>query len=586
MTSHAHAGTARFGPFVLDLRSGELTGNGTRQHLRDKPFEALVLLLEHPGEVVTRDELRERLWPSDVFVDFENNLNAAVNRLREALGDSAHAPRYVETLPRRGYRLLVPVTLDSAAEAPRRPRLVVLPLDNLGDDDAHDYFAAGLTEELTTQLAAADPEGLGVLARTTASRCAATGKGIAAIGRDLDVDYVVEGSVRRSAERVRVSVQLIRARDETHVWARSYDAERRDVLALQGDLARAIAHEIEVAVAPVPARRRVDPDGLRRVPPRPAPRAPLRPARGVGGRHRLLPGGRRPRPPVRPGLGGALADTRVMLAFWGAVPGAAALPAADVEARRAVELDPLDWEAHNALGLVEWLHRWDLDGAERSLRRAVELAPGEPRARWTLFVFLGSMRGAYDDALAEADRALELDPLSAVLRAQVGWVHHWCGRPERAIAHCRAVLAEHPDSVQALHILGVASTVTGEHRRAIAACRRACERQRDAFSLGYLAMALGRGGRRAEASRLAGELEARSRAEYVPPVCLVWARLATGDTDAAMTGLERLVEDRDPQALWMAFSPTYEALRAHPRFAALLGRLPRLPLPATSPARS
>ena len=585
MTSHAHAGTARFGPFVLDLRSGELTGNGTRQHLRDKPFDALVLLLEQAGEVVTRDELRERLWPSDVFVDFENNLNAAVNRLREALGDSAHEPRYVETLPRRGYRLLVPVALDSPPEAPRRPRLVVLPLDNLGDDDAHDYFAAGLTEELTTQLAAADPERLGVLARTTASRCAAAGKGIAAIGRDLDLDYVVEGSVRRSAERVRVSVQLIRARDETHVWARSYDAERRDVLALQGDLARAIAHEIEVAVALVPARRRVDPDAYD---------AYLR------GQHHARrfdqPGAWEAaiacyreavdRDPQFARAWAALSQTRANLAFWGAVPCAAALPAADVEARRAVELDSLDWETQNALGYVEWLHRWDLDGAERSLRRAVELAPGEPRARWTLFGFLGSMRGTYEEALAEADRALELDPLSPVLRAQVGWVHHWCGRPERAIAHCQAVLAEHPDLVQALHILGVASMVTGEHRRAIAACRRACERQRDAFSLGYLAMALGRGDRRAEASRLAGELEARSRAQYVPPVCLVWARLATGDTDAAMTGLERLVEDRDPQALWMAFSPTYAALRAHPRFTALLGRLPRLPLPATSRARS
>ena len=585
MTSHAHAGTARFGPFVLDLRSGELTGNGTRQHLRDKPFEALVLLLEHPGEVVTRDELRERLWPSDVFVDFENNLNAAVNRLREALGDSAHAPRYVETLPRRGYRLLVPVTLDSAAEAPRRPRLVVLPLDNVGGDDAHDYFAAGLTEELTTQLAAADPEGLGVLARTTASRCAAAGKSIAAIGRDLDVDYVVEGSVRRSAERVRVSVQLIRTRDETHVWARSYDAERRDVLALQGDLASAIAREIEVAVAPVPPRRRVDPDAYD---------AYLR------GQHHARrydrPGAWEAaiacyreavdRDPQFARAWAALADTRVALAFWGVLPGAAALPPADVEARRALELDPLAWEAHNALGLVEWFHRWDLDGAERSLRRSVELAPGQPRARWTLFMFLGSMRGAYDDALAEADRALELDPLSALLRAQVGWVHYWCGQPERAIAQCRSLLAEHPDSVQALHVLGVASTVMGEHRRAIAACRRACERRRDALSLGYLAMALGRGGRRAQASRLAGELEARSRAEYVPPVCLVWARLATGDTDAAMTRLERLVEDRDPQALWMTFSPTYEALRAHPRFADLLRRLPRLPLPATSRARS
>jgi tetratricopeptide (TPR) repeat protein len=379
-----------------------------------------------------------------------------------------------------------------------------------------------------------------------------------------------------------VSVQLVRSRDETHVWARSYDAERRDVLALQEDLARAIALEIGGAVAVAPARPRVDPDAYD---------AYLRGqdhARGYDrpGAWEAAIGCYREavdRDPRFARAWAALALTRANQAFWGVVPPAAALPAADVEARRAVDLDHLRWEAHNALGWVQWIHHWDLEGAETSLRRAVELAPGEPTARWTLFAFLGSMRGAYEEALSEAGRALELDPLSPVLRAQVGWVHHWCGRPERAIAHCRSVLAEYPDSVQALHILGVASTVTGDHRGAIAACRRACERRHDAFSLGYLAMALGRGGHRREASRLAGELEARSRAEYVPPVCLVWARLATSDTDGAMAVLERLVADRDPQALWIAVSPTYEALRAHPRFARLRGRLPRLPLPATPP---
>jgi TolB-like protein/Tfp pilus assembly protein PilF len=584
MASERRAGTARFGPFVLDLRSGELQGSRGRQRLGGKAFEALVLLLERAGEVVAREELRERLWASDVFVDFENNLNATVNQLRRALGDSAEAPRYVETVPRRGYRLLVPVTLDAVAAPARRPRLVVLPLDDLGDDDGHGYFATGMTEELTTQLAVVDPERLGVLARTTASHWAATGKGIAALGRDLDVDYVVEGSVRRSAERVRVSVQLIRTRDETHVWARSYDEERRDVLALQADLAHAIAQEIEATVAaPAPARRRVDPDAYD---------AYLRGQHHA--QHYDQPGAWEAaigcyreavdRDPQFARGWAALANTRANVAFWGLVPAAATLPAADVEARRAVELDPLEWEAHNALGYVEWFHRWDLDEAERSLRRSVELAPGEPRARWTLFAFLGSMRGAYDEALAEASCALELDPLSSVLHAQIGWIHHWCGRTERAIAHCRGVLGEHPESVQALHILGLASTATGDHRGAIAACRKACETRRDALSLGYLAMALGRGGHRAEAARLAEELETRSRSEYVPPVCLVWARLGTGDTDAAMTGLGRLVEERDPQALWVPFSPTYEPLRGHPRFAGLLGRLPRLPLPPTPPA--
>jgi TolB-like protein len=583
MASERRAGTARFGPFVLDLRSGELQGGHGRQRLGGKACEALVLLLERAGEVVTREELRGRLWPSDVFVDFENNLNAAVNQLRRALGDSAEAPRYVETLPRRGYRLLVPAALEPAAAPARPPRLVVLPLDDLGDDDAHAYFAAGMTEELTTQLAAVDPQRLGVLARTTASRCATGGKAIAAIGRDLDVDYVLKGSVRRSDERVRVSVQLVRARDETHVWARSYDAERRDVLALQADLAHAITHEIEAAVAPLPARRRVDPDAYD---------AYLRGQHHA--QHYDQPGAweaaigcYREAVDRDPGFArgwAALAHTRVQLAFWGVLPGAAVLPAADVEARRGVELDPSSWETQHALGYVEWFYRWDLDGAEKSLRRAVELAPGEPRSRWTLFGFLGSMRGAYEEAIAEAGRALELDPLSPVLRAQIGWVHHWCGRTHRAIAHCRAVLESHPDSVQALHVLGLASMVAGDHRSAIEACRRACAERRDAFSLGYLAMALGRGGRHDEAFRLAEELEARARFGYVPPVCLVWARIGTGDTDAALAGLERLVEERDPQALWVPFSPTYEPLRADPRLARLLGRLPRLPLPATSRA--
>jgi TolB-like protein/Flp pilus assembly protein TadD len=584
MRSGTRAGTVRFGPFVLDLRSGELTGNGRRERLRDRPFEALSLLLEHAGEVVTREELRERLWPADVFVDFENNLNAAVNRVRRALGDSVAAPRWVETVPRRGYRLLVPASFDDSPGPPRRARLLVLPLDDLDEGGAFEYFAAGMTEELTTQLAATAPERIAVLARTTAAQCAAAGKRIAAIGRELGVDYVLEGSVRCSAERVRISVQLIRARDETHAWARSYDAERRNVLALQEELAHAIAREIESAVSPAPTRgRRVDPDAYD---------AYLR------GQHHARrydqPGAWEAaiasyreavdRDPQFARAWAALSETRASLAFWGVLPPAAALPPADVEARRAVELDPQGWEGHNALGYVTWLHRWDMDAAERSLRRAIELAPAEPRARWTLFAFLGSMRGAYDEALAEADRALTLDPLSPVLRAQVGWVHHWCGRPERAAAHCLSLLREHPDSVQALHVLGVASMVMGRHRRAIAACQRACERRRDAVSHGYLAMALGRGGRRAEASRLAGELVARSRAEYVPPVCLVWARLATGDTDAAMAGFERLVDEHDPQALWVAFSPTYAALRAHPRFAQLLGRLPRLPVPATPPA--
>ena len=258
MTSHAHAGTARFGPFVLDLRSGELTGHGTRQHLRDKPFEALVLLLEHPGEVVTRDELRERLWPSDVFVDFENNLNAAVNRLREALGDSAHAPRYVETLPRRGYRLLVPVTLrfrgrstpaSPARRAPsrqprrrRRARLLRGRNDRGADDPARGGRPGRAGRPRPDDRLPVRRRGEGH--RRDRPR---PGRGLRRRGQ--------RATRGRAGPRQRAA-RPARGRDARLGPQLRRGAARR--LALQGDLARAIAHEIEVAVVagPGPAPRR------------------------------------------------------------------------------------------------------------------------------------------------------------------------------------------------------------------------------------------------------------------------------------------------------------------------------------------
>src|SRR4051794_27668223 len=227
-------GSLRFATFELDVRSRELRQGSSRIRLQDQPFEILRLMLERPGDIVTREELQQRLWPAGTFVDFEHSLNAAVKRLRAALGDDADNPRFVETLHRRGYRFIAPVesprngtaVAPAASRArvdPDGARLVVLPFANLSSDPAQEYFSDGLTEEMITQIGRLFPSRLGVIARTSAMRFKNSGKSASEIGRELSVDYLLEGSVRREGDRVRITAQLIETRTETHLWAETYD---------------------------------------------------------------------------------------------------------------------------------------------------------------------------------------------------------------------------------------------------------------------------------------------------------------------------------------------------------------------------
>ncbi len=222
-----------FGAYEADLRSGELRKQGVRIRLPEQPFQALAILLEHPGEVVTRESLQKRLWPHGTFVDFEQGLNAAVKRLREVLDDSAETPRLIETLPRRGYRFIGSL----AAKPGRIESLAVLPLENLSGDAEQDYFAEGMTEALITSLAKIGA--LRVVSRTSVMQYKGVRKSLRDIALELQVDGVVEGTVQRSGERLRISAQLIHALTDTHLWAESYDRDLRDVLALQSEVARA-----------------------------------------------------------------------------------------------------------------------------------------------------------------------------------------------------------------------------------------------------------------------------------------------------------------------------------------------------------
>jgi len=229
----------RFGTFEVSLHSRELRKHGMRIRLEEKPFQILELLLERAGHVVSRKTLREKLWP-DTVVAYEHGLNTAVNKLRDLLGDSARSPRFVETLPRLGYRFIAPVAKPGKTGGAAKRMLLVLPFENLCGDREREYFAEGLTEEMISQLGQLNPKRLGVIARTSAVQYKATKKSIGEIAAELHVDCVLEGSVRCDGRRVRITGQLIEARDQTHLWSATYDRDLRDALEVQTDVARQI----------------------------------------------------------------------------------------------------------------------------------------------------------------------------------------------------------------------------------------------------------------------------------------------------------------------------------------------------------
>ena len=236
--------TIKFGTYEFDFAARELRKSGQKIKLQDQPFQLLAMLLRAPRALVTREQLREELWAADTFVDFEHGLNRAISKLREALGDSASSPRYIETVARHGYRFIAPTEALQPASVGRKLRLAVLPCNNLSGGVTEEIFSDGVTEELIAQLGQLEPGRLGVIGRTSAMQYKGCNKGIRQIGRELQVDYILEGSVRRADAHLRVTAQLIDVADQTHLWAESYDCELNDVLAVQSDIARRVQRSL------------------------------------------------------------------------------------------------------------------------------------------------------------------------------------------------------------------------------------------------------------------------------------------------------------------------------------------------------
>jgi TolB-like protein/DNA-binding winged helix-turn-helix (wHTH) protein len=622
-----------FGSFEVDLGSRELRRQGLKISLQDQPFRMLALLLERAGEVVTREELRDKLWPADTFVDFDHSLNTAVRKLREALGDSAETPRYVETLARRGYRFVAPLAepgpgaplarsadADVASAAPPpaarlrssarralviavllssaalvayrvggrpRPRtppgqrltLAVLPFDNLSGDADQEYLSDGLTEETITQLGRMEPDRLRVTARSSTWKYKHADRDIDRLRRELGADYVLEGSLRRAGERVRVTAQLIQAVDQTHVWAETYERDLGDVLVLESEVARAVARAIALTLTPDAQAR-------------------LASARSVRGEsyEDYLRGryfwNRRTEAALKQALGhfqraiaadpdyaraySGLADCYSLLgasSIVGGLPPRQAMPEAKAAALKALQIDGTLAEAHNSLAMVHLLYDWDLAASEKEFRRALDLDPDYTTAHH-LYSHTLIVLGRTDESLAESKRALELEPLNLAIGGHLGWHYLYARQYDQAIEQFRKTLELDPAFPQVQRLAAWAYLQKGMREEAIASLRAALGRLgRNPEVEGELGHALGVAGRRAEALAMLEGLRQLSSTRYVSPYSVALVHAGLGDRDQALSSLEKAYVERSDYMVYLNREPMLDGLRSDPRFAALVRRV-------------
>jgi TolB-like protein/Tfp pilus assembly protein PilF len=574
----------RFGVFELDLRTGELWKNGMKVRIQEKPFQLLALLLERPGDVVTREELRQKLWSVDTFVDFDHSVNTAVNKLREALGDSANNPRFIQTLARRGYRFIAPLdktcvksTADSMPSQDKI-RLVVLPLENLSGNPEEEYFVDGMTEELITHLGAFHPERLGVIARSSVMKFKHTEKTISEIGAELDVDYVIEGSIRRAGNRVRTSIQLIQVSDQTHLWAQSYEGHLDNALALQYDLARAISRQIQIKLTP---EQKSGSEGQR----------PLNihacdaylkgrfywnQMSGEGFKKGLqaFEQAIAEDPDYAPAYAG-ISDCYWKLGQFDMLPPSEAYTKAEANALKALELDDSLAEAHASLGAVRW-QKWDHQGAEEEFLRSIELNPSYAIAHaWYSFFLLSMGRSA--EAFAEVKAGLTLDPLGALTNVMLGGYYHFNRQYDRAIEQYRKTIDLHPYFVPTYLLLGSALLTCSMIVNAIEVFKKAAEISGYKITLAYLGVAYAMSGHSGKTLDMLTELQIMSKKEYIPPFAFFMLNLSIGKMEDASNWLETAFQQRDSNLLLLKVIPSHDALSSHPKIQSLLQQFGILP---------
>jgi TolB-like protein/Flp pilus assembly protein TadD len=559
----------RFGVFEVDLHSCELRKNGVRVRLPEQPFQLLTILLEHPGEMVTREDLQKRLWSDGTFVDFEQGLNAVVKRLREALEDPAEAPGLIETLPRRGYRFIGHLATSRRQIA----SLAVLPLENLSHDPEQEYFADGLTEALITSLAKIGA--LRVVSRTTVMHYKGVHRPLSEIAQELRVGGIVEGTVLRSGDRVRISAQLLDAHTDTHLWAESYDRELREVLTLQSEVAQAIAREVRVKLTSqehehVARARPVDPGAYEAY---------------LKGRHywnkrtaEALKKGAQyfqeaidKDPTYAPAYAG-VSDCSGSAGFRGFASPDEGCGRAKTAARKALEIDETA-EARASLAWAVMHYDFDFFAAEKECQRAIELNPRYATAhQWYghCLVYMGQLEHGRE----ETQRALQLDPLSLIINASHAGALWFERRWDKAIEHCLKALELDPSFAMLRWILAHAYQSKGMHDQAICERKRVVELSNGApLFVAELASSYARAGLRDEALQILEQLHELSKRSYVMAYWMVLIHAGLKQKEEAFHWLETARQERSAMLAWVGVDPRLDYLRSDPRFQDLLRRM-------------
>ena len=606
----------RFSVFELDLETGELRRNGSKIHLQDQPLQILLSLLERPGKVVSRDELQKRLWPSDTFVDFDHGLNAAARRLRDALGDSAENPRFIETVARRGYRFIGQVEtgrveIGAATQTAQRrwpssvrkavfggvvaglallalavvllrtrsratplkiTSLAVLPLKNLSGDPAQEYFADGMTEEVIGRLSMIG--GLRVIARTSVMRFKDTRTPVREIAEALHVDAIVEGSVMREGSHVRVHAQLIRGSTEEHFWSETYDRQLADILVLESEIARSIASKVETSVtgderARLTAAHHVTPEVYESY---------------LKGRFVKWNTKAEIEQSITYFEDAIKKDPTFAPAYVGLASGYGSLGSPFVGAspeevrpkrisalRKALELDPETNEANHMLGEI-YEDQWQWAESAAQYKRALALNPNDPGAHLGFAHWL-LVQGRTEEAIDWAQRARDLDPLGTG-GSEMGWMLFHARRYDEAIRELRSVAAVSPDDAYAHWFLGFALIAKDQSDQAIAPLEKARSLSGGSPAvIGVLVRAYAHAGRGTDARRLLDELKRRQQTGYVPPVAFVNAYLGIGDNEQALVWLERAYQEKATIMQYLKIHPFLDPLRDDPRFANLVHRV-------------
>jgi TolB-like protein/DNA-binding winged helix-turn-helix (wHTH) protein/Tfp pilus assembly protein PilF len=623
----------KFGVFEADLRAGELTKQGKRLSLQEQPFRLLALLLEKPGELVTREELQRQLWPQTT-VDFDHGLNKAVSKIREALGDSAENPRFIETVARRGYRFLadvavvrdeqpaivagdlvvpadsrLPRRLVDASTSPRRPphglarglfgfglalvlaislwilspwrhplptvhSLAVLPLENLSSDASQDYFVDGMTDELITHLGQIST--LRVISRTSAMTYKTVRKPLAEIARELNVDAVVEGSVLLSGESVRITAELIAVPAGTHMWAQSYEGDINDTLALQNRVASAIAEQIQATPNPqeqaaLAKSKVVNPEAYEAY---------------LKGRYflnkRADDGLRKAivyfnhaieTDPTYAEAYSGLADAYALSGDWkyGVLSPADAFPKARAAAAKALALDDNLGEAHASLGYALDLYGWDWEAAETEYKRAITLKPGYATAhQWYSWHLI--MMGRNSEAISELRKAESLDPLSLIISADMADALCISRLYDEAVQQSRKTLELDPNFAVGHYELGQALEQKHMHDEALAEFKRAIELSGHSGAFdSNLGYVYAVSGRKDEAIKIVTDLEARHDGNPSNGADIALIYVGLGDHDQAIAWLNNAYEARFKASILLR--PLFDPLRSDARFKDLKRRI-------------